>query len=199
MKRGLVGVETDRFEALVDAILAIIITLIILEIPLPSSPTFEGLAHLYIEFIAYLISFLVIYNIWNSHHNLFNLIHKLHNSTVWMSGISLLIIGFLPYCTSMVSKHFYSFFAQACFGSLFILSHIHYIIQAKLLMKNEPGNIALIVYLQNGVKYSYIELIIFAIIYILGYFLYPPIIMFGCLFAMLFWIFHDQILHLIRI
>ena len=173
--------ETDRFEALVDAILAIIITLIILEIPLPSSPTFEGLAHLYIEFFAYLISFLVIYNIWNSHHNLFNLIHKLHNSTVWMSGISLLIIGFLPYCTSMVSKHFYSFFAQACFGSLFILSHIHYIIQAKLLMKND------------------IELIIFAIIYILGYFLYPPIIMFGCLFAMLFWIFQDQVRHLIRI
>ncbi len=190
--------ETERFEALVDAILAIIITLIILEIPLPPSPTLAGLGHMKIEFAAYFISFLVIFNMWNSHHNLFNLINKLHNSTVWMSGISLLIVGFLPYFTTMVSTNFYSFFAQACFGSIFVLSHIHYILQAKLLISNEPGNIALIVYLENGVKYSYIELVLFAIIYILGYFVYPPIIMFGCLFAMLFWIFNDQIRHLIK-
>ncbi len=190
--------ETDRFEALVDGILAIIITLIILEIPLPATPTFVGLWNMKLEFLAYFISFLVVFNMWNSHHNLFNLIHKLHNSTVWMSGISLLILGFLPYFTLMVSNNFYSFFAQACFGSIFVISHIHYILQAKLLIRNEPGNIALIVYLENGVKYSYIELVLFAIIYILGYFVYPPIIMVGCLLAMLFWIFNDQFLHLIK-
>lgn len=190
--------ETDRFEALVDGILAIIITLIILEIPLPATPTFVGLWNMKLEFLAYFISFLVVFNMWNSHHNLFNLIHKLHNSTVWMGGISLVILGFLPYFTLMVSNNFYAFFAQACFGSIFVISHIHYILQAKLLIHNEPGNIALIVYLENGVKYSYIELVLFAIIYILGYFVYPPIIMVGCLLAMLFWIFNDQFLHLIK-
>ncbi|WP_295722052.1 TMEM175 family protein [uncultured Methanobrevibacter sp.] len=190
--------ETDRFEALGDGILAIIITLIILEIPLPSTPSFAGLWNMKLEFLAYFISFLVVFNMWNSHHNLFNLIHKLHNSTVWMSGISLLILGFLPYFTTMVSNNFYSFFAQGCFGFIFVISHIHYILQAKLLTHNEPGNIALIVYLENGVKYSYIELIIFAIIYILGYFIYPPIIMVGCLLAMIFWIFNDQLLPLIK-
>ncbi|OED29491.1 TMEM175 family protein, partial [Methanosphaera sp. WGK6] len=63
--------ETERFEALIDAILAIIITLIILELNVPSAPTFAALFELKQEFFIYAVSFFVIFNIWNTHHNLF--------------------------------------------------------------------------------------------------------------------------------
>lgn len=184
--------ETDRFEALIDAILAIIITLIVLEIELPSSPSFMGLFELKKEFFAYFISFFVIYNIWNSHHNLFIRINKLTDSVVWVSLIQVFILSFLPYVTVMVSDDFYSFFAQACFGLIFVLLHVHYVIQGIIFEHSDSANIALIMYLNKGVKSSLFEFILFAIVYILGYLYYPPIIMIGCLIAMILWVISDQ-------
>ena len=81
---------------------------------------------------------------------------------------------------------------EKTFRILFVVLHIHYILQAEVLKKTDPANIALIVYLDNGKKNSFIEFIFFAIAYILGYFVSPPLIMVGCLFAMSFWIIKDQ-------
>ena len=186
--------ETERFEALIDAILAIIITLIVLEFNLPNSPSFTALFELKTEFFEYFISFFVIYNIWNSHHNLFIRINKLTDSVVWVSLIQIFILSFLPYVTIMVSNNFYSFFAQACFGSIFVLLHIHYIIQTLILEHSDPANIALKVYLDKGARNSCFEFILFAIVYIIGYLYYHPTIMFGCLIAMIFWLISDQYL-----
>ena len=65
--------ETERFEALIDAILAIIITIIVLEIPLASTGSWEALFELKYEFIIYAISFIVCFNFWNFNNNLFSL------------------------------------------------------------------------------------------------------------------------------
>ena len=51
--------ESERFEALIDAILAIIITIIVLEIPTPANGSWQALGELHLEFIVYLISFIV--------------------------------------------------------------------------------------------------------------------------------------------
>ncbi|OWT33506.1 DUF1211 domain-containing membrane protein [Methanobrevibacter sp. 87.7] len=187
--------ETDRFEALIDAILAIIITLIVLEISLPSTNTFAGLWELKHEFFAYFLSFFVIYNIWNSNHNLFIRINKLSNSIVWIMFSEIFILSFLPYVSVMVSEHFDVFFAQACFGMIFVLLHINYMIQSKILKRSDPANIALILYLDDT-EYPFVEFILFIVVYILGYLYYPPIIMLGCLMAMILWVYYDQYLHI---
>ena len=187
--------DTERYEALIDAILAIIITLIILEIPLPSQPTLASLWSIRYEFFAYMVSFYIIFNIWNSNHNLFIRINKLTDSIVWTNIAGIFILSFIPYFTTMVSEHFTSFFAQACFGFFFIILHIHYIIQAEILKKTDPANVAMILYLDEGKTNSFYEFILFAISYILGYFVYPPLIMVGCLIAMTYWIIKDQYIY----
>ena len=63
--------ETTRFETFFDAIIAIIITVLVLKIPQPTSATPEALLQLNPIFISYLISFLILYNIWYANHNLF--------------------------------------------------------------------------------------------------------------------------------
>lgn len=186
--------DTERFEALIDAILAIIVTLIILEIPIPAHPDFASLWEVRIEFLAYLVSFFIVFNIWNSHHNLFIRINKLNSTIVWTSLAGIFILSFIPYFTTMVSEQFNSFFAQACFGSIFILLHIHYVIQAEIIKRTDPSNVALIIYLDKGEHNSLFEFILFTISYILGYFVYPPLIMVGCLIAMSYWIISDQYL-----
>jgi uncharacterized membrane protein len=67
--------ETERFEALIDAILAIIITLIVMEIPLPETTGLNSLLELTPQFIEYALSFIICFNVWNYHHNLFVHIH----------------------------------------------------------------------------------------------------------------------------
>ncbi|WP_455645930.1 TMEM175 family protein [Methanosphaera sp.] len=190
--------ETERFEALIDAILAIIVTLIILELELPATPTFTALFELKQEFFIYAVSFFVIYNIWNTHHNLFTKINKLTDSVIWTSIMSVFIVTFLPYTTEMVMGNFNNFFAQLCFGSVFFISHVYYIIQAAIIRRTDPANIALQVYLKNGMKYSAYEVIAFIIIFLIGYLYYPPIIIYGCLFVMILWLIADQYIPTIR-
>ena len=63
---------TERFEALIDAILAIILTIIVLEIPMASNGSWEALFEIRLDFIIYALSFLVIFNFWNYNNNIFS-------------------------------------------------------------------------------------------------------------------------------
>ena len=104
--------ETERFEALIDAILAIIITIIVLEIPLAPTGTWGALFELRYEFIIYAISFLVCFNFWNVNNNIFSLVNKIDPKVIWTMGFTLLIFSLLPYLTTFVAENFYEFFPQ---------------------------------------------------------------------------------------
>ena len=62
--------QTNRFETFIDAIIAIIITVLILKIAQPAEPTLSAILDLKVFYVAYLISFLTLFNIWYSNHNL---------------------------------------------------------------------------------------------------------------------------------
>lgn len=175
--------ETERFEALIDAILAIIITLIVMEIPLPQDTTIYALLELYPEFIAYALSFIVCFNVWNYHHNLFNVVNKLDSTITWTSGLSMMFVGLLPHATTMVAEHFYSFTAQAMFGIIFFITNIFVYVVAFLLIHADKANIALILMLDNVKKDTLLTSIIYIIGFILGYYIYPPIIMITCMLS----------------
>ena len=99
--------ETDRFEAFIDAILAIIITIIVLEIPLASSGSWEALYELRYEFIIYAVSFIVCFNFWNYNNNLFSIVNKIDYKVIWTMGITLFVFSLLPYLTTFVAENFY--------------------------------------------------------------------------------------------
>jgi uncharacterized membrane protein len=175
--------NTERFEALIDAILAIIITIIVMEIPLPASPTPESLFELYPEFISYALSFIVCFNFWNYHHNLFTVVNKLNSVVTWISAIGIMIIGLLPHASVMISTNFYSFTAHFMFGLIFFLTNINFYIVDMLLIKIDRANIALRVELKNRKQITIITTLLQLISMILGYLISPPIILVGCLLS----------------
>jgi uncharacterized membrane protein len=75
--------ETERFEALIDAILAIIITIIVLEIPLASTGSWESLFELKYEFAIYAISFIVCFNFWNFNNNIYSIVNRIDYKVIW--------------------------------------------------------------------------------------------------------------------
>ena len=97
--------ETNRFETFFDAIIAIIITVLVLKIPQPATPTLGGIMELQNIYIAYLISFLILYNIWYANHNLLQVVENINNTTLWIYGIMTFVISLLPYFTIWLANH----------------------------------------------------------------------------------------------
>ena len=185
--------QTERFEALIDAILAIIITIIVMEIPLPETTSLSSLLALYPEFISYTLSFIICFNFWNYHHNLFGIVHRLNSTITWSSAIGIMIVGLLPHVTTMISTNFYSFTAQFMFALVFFLTNINFYIADMLLIKVDKGNIALRLTLKNKKEITLITSLIQIIGVILGYFIFQPIILICCIISIAVMLSWDRI------
>lgn len=176
--------KTERFEALIDAILAIIITIIVLEIPPAPEGTWQSLFELKYEFIIYAISFIVCFNFWNYNNNIFSIVNKIDSRVIWSMGITLFVFSFLPYLTTFVAENFNLFFPQFMYGLSFIITALLSILIAKYLKESDPENITLQLVLQNDDTYITTIIIVF-IGMIIGYLAYPPAIITSCLLSLI--------------
>ncbi|WP_407421369.1 TMEM175 family protein [Methanobrevibacter sp.] len=179
--------ETTRFETFIDAIIAIIITVLILKIQQPAEPTLSAIWDLRVSYLAYLISFLTLFNIWYNNHNLFQKIDNIDNSVVWIYGIMTFIISLVPYFTMWVARNVDSLPAETMFGLLFVCTNILYIISIKAIYRSNPYN----KFLQETDKKTFYQLsplLIIIIGFILTYTVYRPGIYISCLIAVLIWI-----------
>jgi len=104
--------ETFRLEAFADAVFAIAITLLVIEIRLPPheevlriggvGPT---LLQLWPSYVAYLVSFIVIGIMWANHHNMMKLIERVDHGFITLTLLLLLCIAFMPFPTAVMAEH----------------------------------------------------------------------------------------------
>ncbi|BBK79885.1 DUF1211 domain-containing protein [Streptococcus mutans] len=106
----------DRLVAFTDAVIAIIITILILELEKPSQMTWSAIWDLRMNFFAYTISFFWIGTMWVNMHRAWDSIDKINNNLVWISMLLLFFSSFFPYTTSIVANHFNSSVAQTLYG-----------------------------------------------------------------------------------
>ena len=71
--------------------------------------------------LTYAISFVVIFNYWNYHHNFFSIVNNINQKVIWLEAFSLFVISFLPFITIFVSNNFNTFIAQFLYGFDFII------------------------------------------------------------------------------
>ena len=176
--------SSGRFEALFDAIIAIILTVLVLEITMASGGTWQALFDLKIEFLAYIISFIVCFNYWNYNNNLFSIVNKIDTAVIWSIGASMFVLSLIPYLSVFVSHNFYSFVPQACYGIDFIVVAIISIVTSKALKNADKGNVALMLALKNNLVF--VTTIVFVGIgMVIGYLFYPPAIIISCLLSII--------------
>ena len=180
--------ETNRFETFIDAIIAIIITVLVLKIKQPAEPTLEAIWDLRLFYLAYFISFLTLFNIWYNNHNLFQLIDNIDNTTVVIYGIMTFIISLTPYFTIWVGLNINSISAETMFGLIFVTTNIFYILSLKAIYRSNPYNKKL-QELDKRMFFDITPLLIIFIGFILTYTIYRPGIYVCCLIAILIWIF----------
>lgn len=179
--------QTTRFETFFDAIIAIIITVLVLKIPQPATPTLTGLLELNYIYVAYLISFLILFNIWYANHNLFQIIDTMDNTAVWIYGIMTFIISLLPYFTMWLAININSIPAQTTYGILFLSTHILYTLTLHAVYRSNPYNQQL-KEINFDSRINHFPVIILIIGFILTYTIYRQGIYVCCLISIVLWI-----------
>ena len=176
--------SSDRFEALFDAIVAIILTVIVLDLTMASLGTWQALFDLKLEFVAYFISFIVCFNFWNYNNNLFSIVNKINGKVMWSIGAAIFVLSLIPYLSLFVAHNFYSFVAQACYGLDFIVVAFLSIVTANALKEVDKGNIALMLALRSNLPLLS-TFVVVSCGMVIGYFIYPPAVIISCLVSII--------------
>ena len=95
---------TSRLEAFSDGVLAIIITIMVLELHPPDEASFAALADVRTSFATYLLSFVYIGIYWNNHHHMFQLVHKINGAVLWANLNLLFWLSLYPFTTGWMDE-----------------------------------------------------------------------------------------------
>ena len=98
--------SVSRVEAFSDGVFAIAITLLILEVRVPSGTADVGsaLLHIWPSYLAYVTSFLTIGVIWVNHHSVFTLLSRVDRSLIFINTLMLMVVAFIPFPTRLVAE-----------------------------------------------------------------------------------------------
>ncbi|KRO15624.1 TMEM175 family protein [Lacticaseibacillus saniviri] len=94
-----------RLEAFTDAIIAIVVTLLVLEIPRPHGYTFSALFVNWRSYIVYIVTFTQLMAVWYNHHNLLKHATNLTHAFYWANTFWLLVLSVAPFATSWLSEY----------------------------------------------------------------------------------------------
>ncbi|MGB7602199.1 MAG: TMEM175 family protein [Candidatus Sulfotelmatobacter sp.] len=129
--------STSRLEAFSDGVIAIIITIMVLELRAPAEPTLGGLLKVAPEFVTYAISFLVIAIIWVNHHPLIQAASAPTARLVWSNFYLLFWMSFVPFVTEFLGRDYREPLAVALYGlDLFLCTSGFYFLRVELIHQN---------------------------------------------------------------
>lgn len=121
MKKQPQIMEKERLGAFIDAVLAIVMTILVLELEKPKTFNVQGLWELRTNFFAYGISFFWLGAMWVNIHGSSHLIKKVSQKTVWATIVMLFFSSLFPYTTQLIATHFTNGTMQAFYGVIVLL------------------------------------------------------------------------------
>lgn len=132
-----------RLEAFSDGVLAIIITIMILEIKAPEGHEFSDLKPLIPKFLSYILSFIYVGIYWNNHHYLLHGLSKVNGKILWSNLHFLFWLSLIPVSTAWMGEHNFEKAAMTMYGVVLLLSAISYVILQYTIMCSEGNDSAL--------------------------------------------------------
>lgn len=115
-----------RLEAFSDGVLAIIITIMVLELKAPHEPTLAALSGLIPVFLSYVLSFLYLSIYWNNHHHLLQAAQHVNGPTLWANLHLLFWLSLIPFVTSWMGETHFAAVPVAMYGVVLLLCGFAY-------------------------------------------------------------------------
>jgi uncharacterized membrane protein len=142
----------SRLEAFSDGVLAIIITIMVLELTVPHEPTIEALTALWPLFLSYVLSFANVGIYWNNHHHLFQAVRLIDGRVLWANLHLLFWLSLVPFGTAWMGENGFAAVPVAVYGIILVAAAVAYYILVRTLVRCQPADAPLAAALGSDVK-----------------------------------------------
>lgn len=167
----------DRLQAFYDAMLAIIMTIIVLEIQVPESLDFSAMSELSEEIVSYAISFFWLGAMWVGQHNQMQMVSRIGIRTPWIFLLMLFFCSFFPFLTHLVAHEFFNPWAQLAYGmDVIVITGVNSLMYRSLIKAN-PDNVVFKDVRKRGEKVTVIDTAIKVLGILIGFLVYPPAVL----------------------
>ncbi|MFC4426909.1 TMEM175 family protein [Deinococcus navajonensis] len=130
----------SRLEAFSDGVLAIIITIMVLELPRPESHEWHELGRLWPTLLGYVLSFLYVGIYWNNHHHLMHTVRRVNGSMLWANLHLLFWLSLLPYMTGWAGESHFAPVPVVCYAFIALMCAVAYLILVRVIIRADPSN-----------------------------------------------------------
>jgi uncharacterized membrane protein len=129
--------STTRLEAFSDAVLAIILTIMVLELKVPHEPTLEALRPLTFVFLSYVLSFVYIGIYWNNHHHMLHATTRVTGPILWGNLYLMFWLSLLPFVTGWMGENHFEALPSAVYGGVLLMAAIAYWLLQSIIIRAE--------------------------------------------------------------
>ncbi|MEP6504545.1 MAG: TMEM175 family protein [Betaproteobacteria bacterium] len=124
-----------RFEAFSDGVLAIIITIMVLELKVPHGETLGALAELWPVFLSYVISFIYVGIYWNNHHHMLHATTNVTGGMLWANLHLLFWLSLFPFATGWMGENHFAAVPSAVYGGVLLMAAMAWYILQTLIVR----------------------------------------------------------------
>ena len=179
-----------RLEAFSDAVLAIIITIMVLELRAPHDTDLAALRPLLPVLLSYALSFVYLGIYWNNHHHMLHCTRRVTGAILWANLHLLFWLSLIPFVTAWMGENHLASNPTALYGVVLLMAAIAYLILQRLILRVEGPRSVLAVALGPDLK-GKISPLLYALA-IAAAFLHPGISLFLYLLGALVWLIPDR-------
>ncbi len=126
----------NRLEAFSDGVLAIIITIMVLEFKVPTQTTFEAVIPLFHKFLSYILSFIYVGIYWNNHHHLMHTVRRVNGTILWANLHLLFWLSLIPFATAWIGEHHFAPFPMMLYGIILMMNGIAFNILQRTIIQH---------------------------------------------------------------
>jgi uncharacterized membrane protein len=179
-----------RLEAFSDGVIAVIITIMVLEMKPPSSPSAAALVSTAPAFLTYLLSFVFVGIYWNNHHHLLHTAHHINGSILWANLHLLFWLSLAPFVTAWMGQNHLAPGPVAAYGGVLLCAAVAYFVLTRALLSAHGKDSKLAKALGNDFK-GKVSMLIYAAATPLA-FVHPLLSCLLCVLVAIMWLVPDR-------
>ena len=130
----------DRLAAFSDGVIAIIITIMVLELKVPHGAGWTALISVLPHFVSYVLSFIYLAIYWNNHHHLLHTVTRVDGLILWTNSFLLFCLSLIPVATAWMGENFLAPVPTAVYGVILLMPAVAYYLLQKAIMRKQGAH-----------------------------------------------------------
>jgi uncharacterized membrane protein len=141
-----------RLEAFSDGVIAILITIMVLELRVPHGADWQALVPLVPKFLTYVLSFVFLGIYWNNHHHMLHATDRINGAILWANLHLLFWLSLVPFTTGWMGENHFAPLPTAVYGAVLLMAGVAYLIVQKAIIRHQGADSMLARAMRHDVK-----------------------------------------------